>query len=81
MLQIYHNIKNVFQEKPLVASRRNKNLQDLIGGNTILKNKGVWNYKSIGSSLRDMVANAATTSLKQHTLKIQKQANSIPIVK
>ena len=51
-LEINHKISTVFQEKPLVAFRRNRNLQDIIGGNTILNNKVVRFNLSKGSSSR-----------------------------
>ena len=51
-LKINQKISKAFQEKPLVAFRRNRNLQDLIGGNTILNNKVVRLNLSKGSSSR-----------------------------
>ena len=38
-LQIDDNLKEVFNEKPMIAFKRNKNLRDLIGGNNIVNNK------------------------------------------
>ena len=49
-LKINPKIGKAFQEKPLVAFRRNRNLQDLIGGNTILDNKVVRKNPTKGSS-------------------------------
>ena len=51
-LNINQKISKAFQGKPLVAFRRNRNLQDLIGGNTILNNKVVRLNLPKGSSSR-----------------------------
>ena len=39
LLKINNEIYKVFTEKPIIAYRRNKNIQDLIGSNTIENNK------------------------------------------
>ena len=51
-LNINQKVSKAFQAKPLVAFRRSRNLQDLIGGNTILNNKVVRLNLSKGSSSR-----------------------------
>ena len=51
-LDINQNVSKAFQAKPLVAFRRSRNLQDLIGGTTILNNKVVRLNLSKGSSSR-----------------------------
>ena len=51
-LNINQKVSKAFQAKPLVAFRRSRNLQDLIGGNTILNNKVVRLNWSKGSSSR-----------------------------
>ena len=43
LLQINEELANVFQEKPKIAYRRNKNLRDMIGQTTIKNNKIVRN--------------------------------------
>ena len=39
ILNVNPELKKVFENKPLLAFRKNKNLRQLIGGNTIEKNK------------------------------------------
>lgn len=41
LLQINDNLKNTFQEQPVYAYRRNKNLRDIIGQTTLLNSKVV----------------------------------------
>ena len=41
ILSFNKNLRNVFDETPFVAYRRNINLHQLIGGNRILENKAV----------------------------------------
>ena len=41
VLQIQPKLKEVFTEPPILASKRNKNLKDIIGGNKIFDNKNV----------------------------------------
>ena len=46
MLQINTALKPLFEEKPIIAYRRNKNLRDLIGSNRILNNKKITRPKA-----------------------------------
>ena len=41
ILSINENLRNIFDKKPFIADRRNTNLNELIGGNRIFKNKVV----------------------------------------
>ena len=41
ILSINENLRNIFDKKPFIAYRRNTNLNELIGGNRIFKNKVV----------------------------------------
>ena len=41
LLQINTVLRPLFEEKPIIAYRRNKNLRDLIGGNRILNNRKI----------------------------------------
>ena len=49
LLKINNEISKVFTEKPIIAYRRNKNIRDLIGSNTIennkVKRKGIKHWK------------------------------------
>ena len=49
-LQINNKISELFQDKPVIAYRRNKNLSDLIGVKNIVNNKAKCNIASKGSS-------------------------------
>ena len=50
LLKINYKIGEIFKAKPLVAFRRNKNLQDIIGGKTISDDKVVRRKQNKGSS-------------------------------
>ena len=39
LLQINPTLRNTFQERPIIAHKKNRNLKEIIGGNKILKNK------------------------------------------
>ena len=39
ILNVNPELKKVFENKPLLAFRKNKNLRQLIGGNTMVKSK------------------------------------------
>ena len=41
LLHISQTIRTAFEEKPVIAYRRNKNLRDIIGGNKVLNNKKI----------------------------------------
>ena len=46
LLKINSRLKHVFNEQPVIAYRRNKNLRDVIGDTTIKNNKVVRKQKS-----------------------------------
>ena len=56
LLKINSRLKHVFNEQPVIAYRRNKNLRDVIGDTTIKNNKVVRKQKS---TLKVVIVNHA----------------------
>ena len=45
ILQIEPKLEEIFAEPPILAFKRNKNLRDIIGGNSVFDNKKILNVK------------------------------------
>ena len=68
ILNVNPELKEVFENKPLLAFRKNKNLRQLIGGNTIEKNKKLLTTnKFINGKCSPCFSNSRTLCCKQVT--------------